>query len=227
MEDIGREYLADLVSRIIERLPKSTTKLCNLQTLILVGCLKLVELPSYWSNLVNLRHLRLYVLNESSVSIPPRIGTLKGLQTLRYFNVGKEIGRGINELKDLIHLRGCLRISELENVVNVEEAKEAQLKNKQKIDELKLRWKCDDDMELRQEGIEEEVLNALQPHTNLKKLAIEGYRGVRFPTYPIGFDHVLGAVEQLLHLRGGQCKFILAHIPQVKMVDAMAVNEAI
>ncbi|XXG41166.1 hypothetical protein AAC387_Pa01g1690 [Persea americana] len=185
------------------------------------------ELPSYWSNLVNLRHLRLYVLNESSVSIPPRIGTLKGLQTLRYFNVGKEIGRGINELKDLIHLRGCLRISELENVVNVEEAKEAQLKNKQKIDELKLRWKCDDDVELRQEGIEEEVLNALQPHTNLKKLAIEGYHGVRFPTYPTGFDLVLGAVEQLLHLRGGQCKFILAHIPQVKMMDAMAVNEAI
>ncbi|KAJ8648528.1 hypothetical protein MRB53_001551 [Persea americana] len=163
----------------IVRLPKSTTRLYNLRTLNLSGCQRLVELPSDLSNLVNLRHLR---LDSSSVSIPPRIGTLKGLQTLSYFNVGKEIGCGINELKDLIHVSGFLSISELENVVNVEEAKEAQLKNKQKIDELELRWKCDDEKS-RQEGIEEEVLNALQPHTNLKSLYIEGYCGVRFPTW--------------------------------------------
>ncbi|XXG41060.1 hypothetical protein AAC387_Pa01g1613 [Persea americana] len=174
--------LRDLSLRFtnIVRLPKSTTRLYNLQTLDLSGCQRLVELPSDLSNLVNLRHLRLFCF--TSVSIPPRIGTLKGLQTLSYFNVGKEIGRGINELKDLIHLRGFLSISELENVVNVEEAKEAQLKNKQKIDELELRWKCDD-VESRQEGIEEEVLNALQPHTSLKSLYIKGYCGVRFPTW--------------------------------------------
>ncbi|KAJ8648533.1 hypothetical protein MRB53_001556 [Persea americana] len=171
----------ELSSSNIERLPKSTIRLYNLQTLKLDRCWHLVELPSDLSNLVNLRHLRLNIFNEFPVSIPPRIGTLKSLQTLRCFNVGKEIGRGINELKDLIHLRGRLRISELENVVNVEEAKEAQLKNKEKIDSLELRWKCDD-VESRQEGIEEEVLNALQPHTNLKSLHIEGYCGVRFPT---------------------------------------------
>ncbi|RWR91855.1 putative disease resistance protein RGA3 [Cinnamomum micranthum f. kanehirae] len=163
----------------IERLPESTTSLYNLQTLDLSGCQRLVELPSDLSNLVNLRHLH---SNPSLVSILPRIGTLKGLQTLYNFIVGKEIGRRINELKDLIHLRRFLCISELENVVNVEEAKEAQLKNKQKIDDLKLQWKCDS-MESRQEGIEEEVLNALQPHTNLKQLEIEGYCGVRFPTW--------------------------------------------
>ncbi|XXG40999.1 hypothetical protein AAC387_Pa01g1568 [Persea americana] len=186
MEDIGREYLADLVSRHIrtlhlrgsgitefpesigdllqlrylelsssniERLPKSTTRLYNLQTLKLDKCPKLVELPSDLSNLVNLRHLHYDALR---VSTPPRIGTLKSLQMLMYFNVGKEIGCGINELKDMIHLRGYLRISKLENVVNVEEAKEAQLKNKQKIDRLGLRWKCGS-VELRQEGIEEEM----------------------------------------------------------------------
>ncbi|KAJ8648555.1 hypothetical protein MRB53_001578 [Persea americana] len=168
-------YCTDIV-----RLPKSTTRLYNLQTLDLSECQRLVELPSDWSNLVNLRHLRLSCF--TSVSIPPRIGTLKGLQTLSYFNVGKEIGRGINELKDLIHLRGSLRISELENVVDVEEAKEVQLKNKQKIDKLELQWKCDD-VESRQEGIEEEVLSALQPHTNLETLYIKGYCGVRFPTW--------------------------------------------
>ncbi|XXG40998.1 hypothetical protein AAC387_Pa01g1567 [Persea americana] len=169
----------ELSSSNIERLPKSTTRLYNLQTLKLDKCPKLVELPSDLSNLVNLRHLHYDALR---VSTPPRIGTLKSLQMLMYFNVGKEIGCGINELKDMIHLRGYLRISKLENVVNVEEAKEAQLKNKQKIDRLGLRWKCGS-VELRQEGIEEEVLNALQPHTNLKNLHIEGYCGVGFPTW--------------------------------------------
>ncbi|KAJ8648532.1 hypothetical protein MRB53_001555 [Persea americana] len=164
---------------MIERLPKSTTRLYNLQTLDLSDCQRHVELPSDLSNLVNLRHLHFY---PSSVSIPPRIGALKGLQTLSNLIVGKEIGRGINELKDLIHLSGFLCISKLENVVNVEEAKEAQLKNKEKIDSLELVWKYDD-VESRQEGIEEEVLSALQPHTNLERLDIEGYCGVRFPTW--------------------------------------------
>ncbi|RWR91864.1 putative disease resistance protein RGA1 [Cinnamomum micranthum f. kanehirae] len=177
--DLLQLHYLDLSCTKIERLPESTTRLYNLQTLNLSGCRRLVELPSDLSNLVNLRHLH---HNSSSVSTPPRIGTLKGLQTLSHFIVGKEIGRRINELKDLIHLRGFLCISKLENVVNVEEAKEAYLKNKQKIDRLKLQWKCHS-VESRQEGIEEEVLNALQPHTNLKRLQIKGYCGVRFPTW--------------------------------------------
>ncbi|RWR79701.1 putative disease resistance protein RGA1 [Cinnamomum micranthum f. kanehirae] len=177
------ESIGDLLQlRYIDLSWGNIQRLYNLQTLTLDYCEKLVELPSDLSNLVNLRHLSLNVFTQSTVSIPPRIGTLKGLQTLSRFNVGKEIGCGVNELKDLIHLRRNLCISELENVVNVEEAKLAELKNKQKIYFLVLRWKCDD-VESRQEGIEEEVLNALQPSTNLKSLQIEGYCGVRFPTW--------------------------------------------
>ncbi|XXG40994.1 hypothetical protein AAC387_Pa01g1564 [Persea americana] len=156
---------------MIERLPKSTTRLYNLQTLDLSDCQRHVELPSNLSNLVNLRHLHFY---PSSVSIPPRIGALKGLQTLSNLIVGKEIGRGINELKDLIHLSGFLCISKLENVVNVEEAKEAQLKNKEKIDSLELVWKYDD-VESRQEGIEEESGNAgFLHHVTFPAIAFKG-----------------------------------------------------
>ena len=57
----------------IDRLPKSTTRLYNLQTLMLELCSQLVELPGDLSNLVNLRHLSLW---RCSVSIPLRIGRL-------------------------------------------------------------------------------------------------------------------------------------------------------
>lgn len=57
-----------------------------------------------------------------------------------------------------------------------------------------------------------------------------------------GFDLVLGAdicfqqssipllfdtVAQLLHVRRGQCKFILAYVSRAKILDAMVTNEAI
>ncbi|XXG50591.1 hypothetical protein AAC387_Pa02g4572 [Persea americana] len=160
MEDIGGEYLADLASR----LPKSTTRLYNLQTLRITGCGHIVELPDDLSNLVNLRHLHLGGTgHRGSVSIPLRIGKLTCLQTLDMFNVGKEIGHGINELKDMIHLRGEICISLLENVVNVEEVKEAELKSKQELRKLKLRWKSYD-VDSRQEGTENvaERKNALE-----------------------------------------------------------------
>lgn len=60
--------------------------------------------------------------------------------------------------------------------------------------------------------------------------------------YSAGFDLVLGAdicfqqssipplfdtVEQLLHLRRGQCKFILAYVSRAKQMDSILVDEAI
>ncbi|XXG41200.1 hypothetical protein AAC387_Pa01g1715 [Persea americana] len=150
MEDIGKDYVADLVSR----LPKSITRLYNLQTLMLEDCINLVEVPSDFSNLVNLRRI---ILKGCSASIP--FGGLKSLRELeqRCFEVGRGIGYRVNELRDMIQLRGSLPISDLENVSRVE-AKEAELKNKQKIEALALCWGTRD-VDSRQEGIEEELCN--------------------------------------------------------------------
>ena len=43
----------------IMELPKSITKLYNLQTLRIEGCLKLKKLPEDLSNLINLRHIKI------------------------------------------------------------------------------------------------------------------------------------------------------------------------
>ncbi|XXG50594.1 hypothetical protein AAC387_Pa02g4574 [Persea americana] len=178
---IHLRYL-DLSLTLITRLPKSTTSLYNLQTLKLINCYQLVELPNDFSNLVNLRHLAFGARLPGSISMPPRIGRLTFLQKLDMFNVGKESGYGINELKDMIHLQGEICISQLENVVNMEEVKEAELRSKKKLRKLEFTWKYND-VQSRPEGTENVVLDGLQPHTNLEVLEIRGYCGVTFPRW--------------------------------------------
>ncbi|XXG50590.1 hypothetical protein AAC387_Pa02g4572 [Persea americana] len=217
---IHLRYL-DLSSTRIKRLPKSTTRLYNLQTLRITGCGHIVELPDDLSNLVNLRHLHLGGTgHRGSVSIPLRIGKLTCLQTLDMFNVGKEIGHGINELKDMIHLRGEICISLLENVVNVEEVKEAELKSKQELRKLKLRWKSYD-VDSRQEGTENVVLEGLQPDTNLKVLEITGYCSVAFPRW-MGDS----SFSNLVHVSLAKCKCLaLPPFGQLPFLKELHIDE--
>ncbi|XP_077239707.1 putative disease resistance protein RGA3 [Tasmannia lanceolata] len=166
----------DLSVNPIKMLPQSTTSLYNLQTLKLSKCRKLLELAVDTRNLINLRHLNLEETDQLE-SIPSGVGELICLQTLCKFVVGaKESGNGIGELKDLINLRGEIHISHLERVRNGEEAKEANMKNKQHLDDLFIDWHYGN------EG-DEEVMEALQPHTNLKILKIVGYNSIVFPNW--------------------------------------------
>ncbi|GKV08548.1 hypothetical protein SLEP1_g20162 [Rubroshorea leprosula] len=74
------KYL-DISGSAIERLPKSVTKLYNLQTLRFTDCNSLETLPSGIENLVGLRHI--YFDDERHV--PSSIGKLTSLQTLPLF----------------------------------------------------------------------------------------------------------------------------------------------
>ena len=88
-------------------------------------------------------------------------------------------GSNIKEIGKVQPQHGFLHIRSLENVENVEDVSEANLKDKKRITELSLEWNGDTDDSHRAF----EILNRLQPHTNLESLFIESYGGTKFPDW--------------------------------------------
>ncbi|XVF82138.1 hypothetical protein PTKIN_Ptkin16aG0021000 [Pterospermum kingtungense] len=174
-ESIGRlkhlRYL-DISNTRIHRFPKSISQLYLLQTLRLLRCGSLGKLPKGMKNLVSLRHL--YI--DDGRHVPNEIECLTSLQTLPIFDVGRERGSGIGELGCLSELGGELTISNLQNVRNKEDAHGAKIWEKKKLHTLIYEWEAS-----RREGAvrkdDEEVLEGLEPHSNLKSLTIENYGG--------------------------------------------------
>ncbi|XP_044472546.1 putative disease resistance RPP13-like protein 1 [Mangifera indica] len=162
----------------IEILPKSITTLYNLQTLLVENCYHLKKLCEDMGNLTNLHHL-----NNSGTpaleEMPLRIGNLTGLLTLPNFVVGKGSGSGLEELKNLTHIRERLGISGLENV-NARIAMKADLNGKRALNVIVLEWTSSIG-DPRDAGEEEKVLDMLRPHQDLKEFVIRGYGGVSFP----------------------------------------------
>ncbi|XP_057781573.1 putative disease resistance protein RGA3 [Salvia miltiorrhiza] len=164
----------DISKTKIEYLPDWIGEFFHLQTLR-VDSLGLEKLPTTIKYLINLRHL--YV--DWRVELPKGIGRLTSLQTLKNFGVGDKNGCKIEELESLDNLKGELQIRNLERVHDKEEAGKANLFKKSKIFKLCLAW--GDDRE--GERNDENVLEGLQPHSDLKKLEIRGFKGRRFPLW--------------------------------------------
>ncbi|KAM5569984.1 putative disease resistance RPP13-like protein 1 [Rosa sericea] len=210
-DSIGRlkhlRYL-DLSHTLIMSLPDSISSLYNLQTLILENCSKLKALPSNISNLINLRHLN----NSSMLSLegmPPQLGQLTSLQTLSCFVVGKARESGVKEIGPLYLLRGTLCLSRLENVIDVEDARRADLICKEGLDALQLEWSGRGEKE-------SDVLDMLKPHRNLKELTIKGYGGLELPSW---ICNPLFSVLVLLRLENcNNCRFLpqLGQLPSLK-----------
>ncbi|KAL1535354.1 putative disease resistance protein RGA4 isoform X1 [Salvia divinorum] len=163
----------DINESSIECLPDWIGKLVHLQTLRAESaCLR--ELPSTLTYLTALRHLHI----RAYVRLAAEMGLLTSLRTLEYFKVDDKSGYKIEELGSLNDLRGKLEISNLEKVGNKEDAGKANLHEKSKLLKLHLVW--DKYCETRND---ENVLEGLQPNSNLKKLEIEGFKGKRFPSW--------------------------------------------
>ncbi|XVF23582.1 hypothetical protein REPUB_Repub13aG0051300 [Reevesia pubescens] len=123
--------------------------------------------------LINMHHLN---IRETKLArMPKRMDKLKELRELTDFVIGEENGSRIKELGKLKHLRGRLAISGLQYVVSARDAKDANLKDK-KLKNLELIWRKDDRMNV-DSTCDREVLEQLEPHTNLEHLVISSYGG--------------------------------------------------
>ncbi|XP_057745683.1 putative disease resistance protein RGA3 [Arachis stenosperma] len=112
--------------------------------------------------------------------MPKGMSQLKNLQFLSDYVVGKREENKITELGALADLHQSISIAGLENVVNSSEASMARMFDKDGICSLELSWSPDEDENEVDSQIERDILDKLQPHTNLKELEIRGYRGTTF-----------------------------------------------
>ncbi|XP_071725089.1 putative disease resistance protein At3g14460 [Rutidosis leptorrhynchoides] len=199
----------DLSYTPIQEVSGSIAELFHLQTVLLIDCSHLKELPIEFARLFELCHLD--IVGTPLKKMPPGMGKMKNLHTLKNFVVSDQngSGSGIMELGLLTSLQ-TLCISELQNVT--EDASKAELRNKSDLSELVLKWsQChggDNNSEI--------VLDQLKPHTNLKKLIIEGYNGTKFPNWLV--DSLFSNMVSL-HLRN--CTFCfelppLGQLPSLK-----------
>ncbi|XP_057778305.1 putative disease resistance protein RGA3 [Salvia miltiorrhiza] len=208
----------DISKTSIEVLPDWIGEFFHLQTLR-ANSEYLRKLPSTIKYLINLRHL--YI--DWRVELPMGIGRLTCLQTLKHFPVGDENGCKIEELGSLINLKRELQIRHLQRVHDKEEAGKANLFKKSKILKLCLDW----DLFREGERNDEDVLEGLQPHSDLRVLKIYGFNGKRFPLWtekmsvrdaPQGSWVLLNNLMSLKLAWCDECEEIpmLGHLPNLK-----------
>ncbi|XP_057778288.1 putative disease resistance protein RGA3 [Salvia miltiorrhiza] len=216
----------DISKTSIKDLPDWIGEFFHLQTLRVhlrgVRSNEVSKLPCTIKYLINLRHL--YI--NQWVELPMGIGGLTSLQTLKYFPVGDENGCKIEELGSLNNLKGELEIRNLERVHDKEEAGKANLFKKSKILELHLNWD-----RYREGGTnDEDVLEGLQPHSDLRELKIWGFKGSRFPLWtekmsvrdaPQGSWVLLNNLMSLYLFHCRECEEIpmLGQLPNLKSLE--------
>ncbi|KMZ57337.1 hypothetical protein ZOSMA_87G00830 [Zostera marina] len=159
----------------ITRLPETVCNLQNLQTLKLNNCRDLIVLSKKLGKLSELRYLE----NDDCISLdsmPVGMDRLSLLQTLNTFVVN-DGGKNLNELRHLDHLEGSLCIKHLDRIQNVV-LENGILNRKSNLVSLDLIWGLWIQSKRRDYG---KVLEALQPHPNLKYLNINGFDGFFIP----------------------------------------------
>ncbi|XVE51355.1 hypothetical protein DITRI_Ditri02bG0033700 [Diplodiscus trichospermus] len=165
----------------IRKLPESTTNLLNLQTLMLKNCFYLKMWPANMHNLINLQYLD--VTNVNSVEeMPVGMTELKNLCILPEFMVGKSVGSGIGDLKKLKLLQESFSIKRLENVVYSPDASNTVFKD-MNLKSLLLKWSSKFDSS-RDETVESDIIEKLQPSTKLKNSLDNCERCISLP--PLG-----------------------------------------
>ncbi|KAL7617008.1 hypothetical protein Lser_V15G03291 [Lactuca serriola] len=204
-------------------LPEEVGDLYNLQSLILHGCHHLSDLKKSFVKLINLRHLDI-IDTPKLKNMPLGIGGLTSLQTLTKVIIeGDKNGFKISELKDLSDLEGEISLTSLEKVINPVEAKDANLHQKNGLDDLRMEWSDVFD-DSRNEMIEYQVLEGLRPHYKLRELGIVFYMGSMFPSWITDptFD---GLTELTLHGCRSNHLPTLGQLPSLEKLFVKGMNE--
>ncbi|RWR91943.1 putative disease resistance protein RGA3 isoform X1 [Cinnamomum micranthum f. kanehirae] len=168
----------DISDTEITELPETICNLHSLQTLILLG-IRLERLPKNMKRMISLRHIEFE--GGDDFPLPEGIGELTFLRTLPKFFIAKESGARIEELKGLNLLWRNIHIGGLDNIRNGRCAGEADLKAKKHVDSLKLSWSGD--ATVAAEGNAKEVIEVLEPNSDLKELSVANYTGLEFPSW--------------------------------------------
>ncbi|XP_061989446.1 putative disease resistance protein RGA3 [Rosa rugosa] len=201
-------YLNVLKTRI-KTFPKSIGQVYNLQTLKIPY--QLEEFPKEIANLINLRH----VYFGRYMKVPSGIlGRLTNLRSLPFLKVGNKTGSGIEELSGLNQLHDTLSIYGLENVGDGEEALKANLVEKKYIRKLILGWKLSRPSHIVEN--DDDVLEGLRPHSNLEFMEIQGFMGVKFPSWLL----LANNLKEIELLGCNKCERVpvLGHLPNLSCV---------
>ncbi|XP_057519331.1 putative disease resistance protein RGA1 [Amaranthus tricolor] len=203
-------------------LPSCITDLYNLQTLMLRGCTRLEELPRDFWKLVNLRCLDIFDCT-SMTYMPPGMNSMIRLHKLTMFLVGgRSNAGGLNDLKCLNNLSGSLEIKVHEDLVH--DATEAMLGgyliNKLNLRSINICWAQKHRRTGNSSYIEddskgtnaEELLRGMQPHSNLRKLGLMDYPGVKFPRWRSLSTNLKTCLPNLVDIELDGCKG-LEHLP--------------
>ncbi|KAM3412410.1 hypothetical protein ACQJBY_003858 [Aegilops geniculata] len=155
-------------------LPSTLSRFYHLKFLDLSSWYGSSNLPRDISRLVNLRD---FLAEKELHSNVPEVGKMKYLRELKEFHVKKEsVGFDLRELGELRELGGALSIHNLENVATKEEASSAKLVLKSDLKELTLVWGREQPSD-----VDADILDALQPHSNLTALGIINHGGTTCP----------------------------------------------
>ncbi|XP_047096550.1 disease resistance protein RGA2-like [Lolium rigidum] len=161
-----------------EHLPRFISRFYQLRVLDIQHWYGSHSLLGDMAKLLKLRHF--ISNNEEFHSNIYNVGKLHSLQELQRFEVRKKrSGFELRELGELEELGGSLGIYNLENALP-NEAHEAKLSYKNRLQKLTLMWKKNPSTN---PAAEDQVLESLCPHNNIHELCIDGHGGSTCPTW--------------------------------------------
>ena len=176
----------------LQHLPQWITLLSHLEYIDLKNCCLLEELPEGIGNLKMLQVLNLQGC-QKLCGLPAGFGELTRLQKLGLFVVGDKTEHArISELGNLGKLSGKLRIKNINYVKDPGDAEKVHLKKKNGIRNLSLDWysrekngACfvvrTEEVSLLDMEKDLDLLNYLEPPSDIEKLRISGFRGSQLP----------------------------------------------